>query len=1456
MWNDVAYPLADEVIQTYRVVGNVAMVSEGTGLEQVDSGDIVISGIPAGATLIRAFLYYAGRVDPSTWDDLLFDGTLINETTTPWAKRIAETPDNGDRTVFRADITGLLPTDGSSLNKTYTLVPEANMSGIFGASLVIVYEDMTRQLSSVIISDGAAIVNANNPVAQGPGDPDSATEFFSQTDLVFPDELYAKITMIVSEGSVVDDTELIVIPDYGTPKNFGDLCNGSDGTNWDDVTDDFSNHLNVQSTRVDMIYTDKDQGGYFADLYVFAMQYALKDGTLAGFVFNDLNRNDMYEPALGESPLQGISITIFGESTATLWTETNAQGYWSQAGLSPETYWVFADESDPDIPPGFIFNTADNPAVAVLPDGGAVAANFGWLRYPSEVNFTDASQNVHPYWYSGESLYVTVTDCDEDTDSQTLQTITGVTVWDERTQDSETIGVLVETAPGSGIFTSNTSLDLQTGPPVPGDGVLQVYGGDPIYCGYRDDDYPADLSMGDGVIITSTGYTFYMTADTVTAYAGDMVTYTIGVLNSSSSSMTDAVILNTIPSGADYVAQSMTVNGSPQTDAQGDDMAAYESAADRVIFNVPALEPGQYAVMTMELRMEENALTWTEVTAQASLQSTALGIDALSDADPEMQPGDQPVIVDIIGDLCEFAKDVSAGILLPMETACYSLVLYNSCTASFTQVHVEDPVPEELDYLPGSLSWNSTPLTDASADDAGTFSSGTVQFDIPSLDAGEACTFYFSVRVPADALSLTNISNQATVDVSTPHVTMLSDGDPVVQGRQSTDITVSGPWYSFAMTVDPDTLPVGETVQWMMVLRNSCTISFDVIDISAPVPGGMSYIPGTLKEGDESLTDQAGDDDGSFEGQNANFSIPALASGASVTFYFSSSVVPGTWTGSMLATHADVSVASPVLSGRSDSDPLSPGDQDTQVTVSGPLVSFAKTARAWARPGESVPYNIILENTSTTSLDTVTVSDPVPSGAIYDPGTLSFNGAPVSDAVDSDEGSWDGSGTVAFDFARLDPGESATMGFSLRMEAGLPSGTVVSNQAVVNAADPVLLRGSDSDPAAPGLQNTDLTITSELYRFLKFGPSCAMPGEQTPYRLVFESTTTADFDSVSISDPVPEGMQYAAGTLKRDSTVLSDAADSDEGSFAGGTITFDLPVLLSGMSTTLYYTLQVDDQAVPGTVIANQAGFTAISPGAAGFSDSDAGTPDAEAHSLLVIGEKNQVLSLDVDPDRVCPGGLLDWTLSLTNTSATLMDGIVLNVPVPADTDVRPGSLKVNGVLMTDATGDDHAGFSSMIVYFRPDAMDPGQTVDMNFSLDVHSPLPAGTLLMGQAQMSSATPYAQGILSDGDAKQAGDQPTTAEVIFAVADPLIIWDNPVRSDNAVIAWNVPQASSVQIRIFTVTGELVGRWTDLAGASGFVTWHETNLGGKRVANGMYIVVLESTSQIWRKKMVVIR
>jgi uncharacterized repeat protein (TIGR01451 family) len=91
-----------------------------------------------------------------------------------------------------------------------------------------------------------------------------------------------------------------------------------------------------------------------------------------------------------------------------------------------------------------------------------------------------------------------------------------------------------------------------------------------------------------------------------------------------------------------------------------------------------------------------------------------------------------------------------------------------------------------------------------------------------------------------------------------------------------------------------------------------------------------------------------------------------------------------------------------------------------------------------------------------------------------------------------------------------------------------------------------------------------------------FGGTTQGPGSVITYTLTATVSGTGSLANVAITDPIPTGTTYKAGSITLDAAPLTDAADADAGSFTGSGIAVGLGTIASGTTKTVKFQVKID----------------------------------------------------------------------------------------------------------------------------------------------------------------------------------------------------------------------------------------------------------------------------------------
>ncbi|HLQ78662.1 MAG TPA: SdrD B-like domain-containing protein, partial [Terriglobia bacterium] len=432
-------------------------------------------------------------------------------------------------------------------------------------------------------------------------------------------------------------------------------------------------------------------------------------------------------------------------------------------------------------------------------------------------------------------------------------------------------------------------------------------------------------------------------------------------------------------------------------------------------------------------------------------------------------------------------------------------------------------------------------------------------------------------------------------------------------------------------------------------------------------------------------------------------SMPADASGnpANVsTITFNVVVNPNVVNGTVVSNQGFVTaVANGIVDIPSD-DPATPIANDPTRNVVGnlPLLYAEKRVALFVDqgspgiidPGDVLRYTITMVNSAAIPTTGVTLRDTVPGNTTYVANTTLLNGLPVrqpdggvsplASGIDISSSNLTpplpgaGAGTIS-------PKSTAVLQFDLRVNAGTPVGTVISNQALVQSVElPDLLTDGDGNPSTGPEPTVVVVGASQQLSISKqvsvVGGGAAVPGALLEYVVRVANISGVPAINTVITDdlnaPQPGRLAYVNGSATMDGSASGV-------SFAGSTITANYaavsgPLAPSGV-VVLRFRAILDPSLVDGTVVTNTGVVSWNNP-----------SQSANAGVSLVVGSVPGVSILngsawhDANFNGARDSGeraLAGWTVELYR------DGLLV---VSVLTDAN-GAYRIVGVQPNDVTG-------------------------------------------------------------------------------------------------------------------------------------------------------------------------
>ncbi|MBN1239909.1 MAG: DUF11 domain-containing protein [Gammaproteobacteria bacterium] len=577
----------------------------------------------------------------------------------------------------------------------------------------------------------------------------------------------------------------------------------------------------------------------------------------------------------------------------------------------------------------------------------------------------------------------------------------------------------------------------------------------------------------------------------------------------------------------------------------------------------------------------------------------------------------------------------------PGDTLRYSLRLRTTDTPLAGAVLVDDlgALNPEAVFLPGSLTLVSATVpagADAGNTDPNGGTNGAGRLDIRNLNmpADDEIVIQFDVALAPRIADGTVVLNQSRLTRSGGEFT-LSD-DPNVNGRADPDVDgdedptqlriESAPYFdvdkvSSYVSGDPNVLLAGETLRYTITVRNVGTDdAFDAV-LRDEVPANTSYVAGSttlngspVPDGPSGISPLSSGLAIHAPGEPTPGLLRADASGAAAaTIVFDVVVDPDLVDGTVISNQAFVSALGGGVADQPSDDPRTPPADDPTRDVVGnvPLIYAEKSAAlevdqsspGIVDPGDVLRYTITVYNNGPVDATDVVLRDAVPTHTTYVADSTTVNGI----AVGPDEGvsplvaglpisSSDltpplpgaGAGT-------LTPREAAVIEFHVRVDDGVPTGTLITNQASVETDELPNVPTDGDGNAATGPEPTvvvvgprqELAISKQV---AVVGGGAAEAGATLEYTVRVLNIGSVPATYVVVYDdldmPVEGQLEYVdqSATLNGSTTGVT---------FAGSTLTADYGAsygdLAPGAEAVLRFRAVLYAELAIGTAVTNTA---------------------------------------------------------------------------------------------------------------------------------------------------------------------------------------------------------------------------------------------------------------------------
>jgi uncharacterized repeat protein (TIGR01451 family) len=459
----------------------------------------------------------------------------------------------------------------------------------------------------------------------------------------------------------------------------------------------------------------------------------------------------------------------------------------------------------------------------------------------------------------------------------------------------------------------------------------------------------------------------------------------------------------------------------------------------------------------------------------------------------------------------ETSGENPATVATPGDTIRYGLRIENTTDTPLDGFSIVD----ELDslnaipmFVPGTLNVITLPVDAVDNSDANGGAAGTGLVDISGLSLagiGDTVLIEFEVELAPVIANDTFVYNQSQASFAGFTIAVSDDPnqnpppDPMVAGDEDpTQILIqSAPAFdidqiSTYIDGDPAVLLAGETLRYTITVQNVGTENATGVDITDAVPANTTYVADSTTLNGAPVADAAGGASPLINGiqvyapqDTTPGNMNAAVADNLATITFDVVVYPDAPDGTIISNQAFVSAVDQGLADLPSDDPRTPLVDDPTRDVVGnfPLLFAPKSAALQVDvnsngiidPGDTLRYTITVYNNGTIPATFAELYDDVPADTTYVADSTTLNGEPVGQP---DNGNFPLFSRIPISSADItpplpglgegliNPGASAVVQFDLQVNAGVASGTLITNQAQVYTAEvPNLLTDGDGNPS-------------------------------------------------------------------------------------------------------------------------------------------------------------------------------------------------------------------------------------------------------------------------------------------------------------------------------------------------------------------------------------------------------
>lgn len=587
--------------------------------------------------------------------------------------------------------------------------------------------------------------------------------------------------------------------------------------------------------------------------------------------------------------------------------------------------------------------------------------------------------------------------------------------------------------------------------------------------------------------------------------------------------------------------------------------------------------------------------------------------------------------VDINAPRITLSKGSTATGAVAGDSILYTVTVANAGTASAASVVLSDSLPAGLTFIPGSVTVAgvSRPTLDITAG---------IPLGALNLSSSIVVTYRALIGQDASILQLVNSANAAFTFQSVA-------GGPTITGvipSNNSTLPVYSPNLSIVKSASTTNATVGDTVTYTLQVNNGGNVAANVT-LTDNIPSGSSYVAGSFRLNGNVIA-------GANPATGVNLGSLAAGSANTVTFQVLVTSLP---TPPTLVDQATASYSFNSPDGRTITGTVTSNTLTIPVTL--PNVTAVKSASVSdVAVGETFTYTVVTTNGGIQPINNVILTDALPAGTIFVPGSVTVRGAVVASANPNS----------GISVGTLTAGSSATVTFQVTVQSLPASGSLLNRASV-----------SYSSGTFTGISNSN-SITTPVYQpVIAINKSASQTnatlGDQLAYTLVVTNSGNIAAQ-VTVTDTIPAGLTFVPNSV-----TVNGTARPGTSPLTGIT----LGSLSPGATATVVFRATLSTLPSPPT-LENQgtATYTYQLPSGRNLSGS------SQSNIVRIpASAPNISISKTVNTPDATVGDVLTYTVIATNAGISAVQNLVIS-DTPTGSEFVPGSVTINGTASANAS--------------------------------------------------------------------------------------------------------------------------------------------------------------------------